>query len=294
LFNGQVQTNSGAKYSGQIGADSFTIGGYASATNASSTPYPDALTLTPVGNTLLQNYTVSVANGSLEIKPKPATDNTASTATTTAINTEKVKTSETSAALVAANLQSPLNEPATNTKSALDLGVFKIVGSEAPGVIDVVFVPNPALPENTIPVVQLPLTRGLSALPDKVINELMLSAGVVTASPLITPGASSIAVGTGGAVGGVESISATNSITASGGDTASNVRVEQTQITTVLANDAPLPTQLMFNPEDNTFSLAEGAELILPLQVKIQLRQGGSVVSEKVVILTKELVGRGT
>jgi hypothetical protein len=67
-----------------------------------------------------------------------------------------------------------------------------------------------------------------------------------------------------------------------------NVRVEQTQITTVLANDAPLPTQLSFNPDNKTFTLAKGADVKLPLQVKIQLRQGGSVVSEKLVMLTNE------
>ena len=68
-----------------------------------------------------------------------------------------------------------------------------------------------------------------------------------------------------------------------------NVRVEQSQITSVLANDAPLPTQLTFNPADKSFTLAKGADVKLPLQVKIQLRQGGSVVSEKLVMLTNEL-----
>ena len=32
----------------------------------------------------------------------------------------------------------------------------------------------------------------------------------------------------------------------------------------------------------------KGADIKLPLQVKIQLRQGGSVVSEKLVMLTNE------
>ncbi|WP_162888687.1 hypothetical protein [Dechloromonas sp. HYN0024] len=56
----------------------------------------------------------------------------------------------------------------------------------------------------------------------------------------------------------------------------------------MLANDAPLPTQLVFNPTDKTFTIAKGADIKLPLQVKIQLRQGGSVVSEKLVMLTNE------
>ncbi len=60
---------------------------------------------------------------------------------------------------------------------------------------------------------------------------------------------------------------------------------DQAQITTVLANDAPLPTGLAFNPAEKTFSLAKSGEVRFPIQVKIQLRQGGSVVSEKIVML---------
>lgn len=60
---------------------------------------------------------------------------------------------------------------------------------------------------------------------------------------------------------------------------------EQAQITTVLANDEPLPTNLVFNPAEKTFTLSKDAALSLPIQVKIQLRQGGSVVSEKIVML---------
>ena len=67
-----------------------------------------------------------------------------------------------------------------------------------------------------------------------------------------------------------------------------NVRVENLQIITVLANDAPLPTQLTFNPDDKSFVVAKGAEVKLPLQVKVQLRLGGSVVSEKLIMLTNE------
>jgi hypothetical protein len=60
---------------------------------------------------------------------------------------------------------------------------------------------------------------------------------------------------------------------------------DQAQITTVLANDAPLPTGLAFNPAEKTFSVAKNGEVRFPIQVKIQLRQGGSVVSEKIVML---------
>jgi hypothetical protein len=205
----------------------------------------------------------------------------------------------------------------TNTKSALELGAFKVVGSKDPGLLDVVYVPNPAFPQSVIQVVQLPLTTGQGALPANLMNDLFLSGGVVTASvPTVNAPGTGTGIGAGVAAGAPTSVtaapalasaatnasaptngSATTVLTANPTDSVStsttdekknNVRVEQSQITTVLANDAPLPTQLVFNPEDKSFTLAKGADVKLPLQVKIQLRQGGSVVSEKLVMLTNE------
>ncbi|MDE2405003.1 MAG: filamentous hemagglutinin N-terminal domain-containing protein, partial [Sphingomonadales bacterium] len=60
-YNAGEQLNSGASYAGQQGSDSFTIGGYAKATNASDTAYADALVVSAVGATKLSNYDVKVA-----------------------------------------------------------------------------------------------------------------------------------------------------------------------------------------------------------------------------------------
>ncbi len=279
----------------------------------------------------------------------------ATTGTATASTSASTSTTATSVVPIPST---PLVGTLTNTKSALELGAFKVVGSTGPGLLDVVYVPNPAFPQSVIQVVQLPLTTGQGAVPVNVMNDLYLSGGVVTAS---APAVSAIGTGTGAGAGtgtgtgtGTAAVSgaaapataapsgaaqtasasptpsattgaggtgatatatsttastttsastttaaaSTTAATGSATDTAStstadddkknNVRVEQSQITTVLANDAPLPTQLTFNPEDKSFTLAKGAEVKLPLQVKIQLRQGGSVVSEKLVMLTNE------
>jgi hypothetical protein len=303
------------------------------------------------------DYVISYVNGSLLIKPKPVTTNVAATTTVSATQTQQavsvssataLSTATTSAtasattpaATTASTTSTTTTAPRvavvpvplvpvtlTNTKSALDLGAFKVVGTTAPGVLDVVFVPNPSIPQNVIPVLQLPLATGQGPVPEKIINDLYLSAGVVTASATTAVPGTSTAGGTAGttaAAGSASTLSTTptagtagTSVTtgngaatatttttsttvASGSATNStststtddekknNVRVEQSQITTVLANDAPLPTQLTFNPEDKSFTLAKGADVKLPLQVKIQLRQGGSVVSEKLVMLTSE------
>lgn len=63
-YNGAPQMNTGASYSGQKGSDAFTIGGYASGTNYSVTPYADHLAVT---GSALANYRVSYTNGSLAI-----------------------------------------------------------------------------------------------------------------------------------------------------------------------------------------------------------------------------------
>gem|GEM_PF-4429995 len=62
MYNGLVQTNSGASYTGQQGNDSFSISGYASGINANS--YSDALR---VSGSSLDDYTVSYTPGSLTI-----------------------------------------------------------------------------------------------------------------------------------------------------------------------------------------------------------------------------------
>ena len=63
-YNSQLQTNSGAVYTGQQGSDTFTISGYASALNYSATPYADNLV---VSGAALANYTVVYNNGSLSV-----------------------------------------------------------------------------------------------------------------------------------------------------------------------------------------------------------------------------------
>ncbi|MEY4733805.1 MAG: hypothetical protein RLZZ464_1871, partial [Pseudomonadota bacterium] len=263
IYNGQLQTNSGGSYSGQVGSDSFSISGYASGTSSNSAPYVDALTVSPGNNTSLANYSVNYVNGSLEIKPKPATDNLASTLTSSATVIQR-QASPTATVSTSTSTIATL----TGSAAALDLGGFKVIGATRTGQLQVVFIPNPSLPQITVPVVQLPLTTGLGPLPETVMGQLYLSAGLIppTTSVNLAP------------------------VSNRASDTQLNnsVRVEQTQITTVLANDAPLPTDLTFDPESNTFKLAKGSNLKLPVQVKIQLRQGGSVVSEKLVMLTNE------
>jgi hypothetical protein len=69
-YNGAAQTNVGASYSGQQGADAFTISGYATGTNYSATPYADNLSVT---GTALSNYAITYANGSLAITQAPLT-----------------------------------------------------------------------------------------------------------------------------------------------------------------------------------------------------------------------------
>ena len=63
-YNGNLQTNSGATYSGQQGSDSFTIQGLAQGTNYNSIGYSDHLT---AAGSALVNYAVIVNNGSLSI-----------------------------------------------------------------------------------------------------------------------------------------------------------------------------------------------------------------------------------
>jgi hypothetical protein len=66
-YNGSAQTNTGASISGNQGSDSFTISGYGTGTNASTTAYADSLTLTGTGSTLLSNYSIAYTHGSLTI-----------------------------------------------------------------------------------------------------------------------------------------------------------------------------------------------------------------------------------
>ena len=265
IYNGQQQTNSGGSYSGQIGSESFVINGYATGVSSSSIPYVDTLSVSAGNNTSLGNYRVNYFNGSLEIKPKPATDNLASTLTSSTSATQQQASASTAATV---NTSTSTIATQTDAAAALDLGGFKVIGASKAGQLQVVFVPNPSLPQMTVPVVQLPVTTGLGPLPDTMMGQLYLSAGLIppTTSVNLAPVSN-----------GASDTQLNNSI-----------RVEQTQITTVLANDAPLPTDLTFDPESNTFKLAKGSNLKLPVQVKIQLRQGGSVVSEKLVMLTNE------
>jgi hypothetical protein len=307
------------------------------------------------------NYDISFVAGRLTITPKPATENLAATALGTVTPTPSP--AATAQKQAAAAVLPPVIVIPTVSTAAAGLGGFKVIGSTQPNVLDVVFVPNPATPQNVIDVVQLPLATGQGTVPDKVVNELLLAGGVVAApagSATTSGGATGSASGTAGAgtttgsdattgvsgtssgtgsaggaaagdavqlalsagqgaamekvvtdllataspsasttsantgtAGGTGANAADSTSTSSSGDEKddtkkTNVRVEQSQITTVLANDAPLPTQLVFNPDNKTFTIAQGADIKLPIQVKIQLRQGGSVVSEKLVMLTKE------
>jgi len=83
-YNGSTQTNSaatlsvngaaasvinGTTVSTGIGAQTFTLSGYASGLNASSTPIPDNLSMTPnaASGAIVGNYNISYTNGSLTI-----------------------------------------------------------------------------------------------------------------------------------------------------------------------------------------------------------------------------------
>jgi autotransporter-associated beta strand protein len=66
-YNGSAQTNAGATIVGKQGSDDFTVGGYGTGTNASTTSYADNLSVTGVGNTLLSNYDIHYTQGGLSI-----------------------------------------------------------------------------------------------------------------------------------------------------------------------------------------------------------------------------------
>ncbi|MBT8621263.1 hypothetical protein G6649_09695, partial [Polynucleobacter paneuropaeus] len=66
-YNGSAQTNSAASILGIQGTtDAFTISGYGTGTNASTTAYADHLALTATSGTL-DNYNVTYNNGGLTI-----------------------------------------------------------------------------------------------------------------------------------------------------------------------------------------------------------------------------------
>ncbi|WP_291915087.1 YDG domain-containing protein, partial [Limnohabitans sp.] len=66
-YNGAAQTNSGATIDGIQGNDSFTISGYGTGTNASTTAYADNLLVAGTGGTLLSNYSIAYINRGLTI-----------------------------------------------------------------------------------------------------------------------------------------------------------------------------------------------------------------------------------
>jgi hypothetical protein len=70
-YNGYAQTNTGAVVVGGQTGDSFTIKGYATATNTGT--YTDALSVEGVGSTQTSNYNITVTNGSLVVTAAPLT-----------------------------------------------------------------------------------------------------------------------------------------------------------------------------------------------------------------------------
>ena len=66
-YNGAAQTNGTATILGRQGSDDFTISGYGTGTNASTTAYADNLAVSPVTGTLASNYTITYNNGGLII-----------------------------------------------------------------------------------------------------------------------------------------------------------------------------------------------------------------------------------
>ncbi|WP_346309077.1 YDG domain-containing protein, partial [Limnohabitans sp.] len=66
-YNGAAQTNSGATIDGIQGNDSFTISGYGTGTNASTTAYADNLLVAGTSGTLLSNYSIAYINRGLTI-----------------------------------------------------------------------------------------------------------------------------------------------------------------------------------------------------------------------------------
>jgi filamentous hemagglutinin family protein len=72
-YTGLLQTNAAATVTGLKGGDAFTVTGYASATNASATPYADNLVATPTAGTTASNYSITYTNGVLNIAKAPLT-----------------------------------------------------------------------------------------------------------------------------------------------------------------------------------------------------------------------------
>ena len=71
VYNGTLQTNTGATLTSGalVGADDFSLAGYATATNVADGTVLDTLVATQLGSTLASNYSISYVNGSLTITP---------------------------------------------------------------------------------------------------------------------------------------------------------------------------------------------------------------------------------
>jgi hypothetical protein len=66
-YSGSAQTNAAATITGAQGSDTFTVSGYGTGTNASTSTYADALSLTGNGSTALSNYNITYTHGGLTI-----------------------------------------------------------------------------------------------------------------------------------------------------------------------------------------------------------------------------------
>lgn len=122
-YNGSAQTNSGATITGQQGNDSFTIGGYAIGTQASTTAYADNLSLAGAGGTLLSNYTISYTQGSLTIGKAIATVTANSGSVTYNSQTQSI-TGFTASGLVGGETEAVLTGVTTSGGSGRNAGSY--------------------------------------------------------------------------------------------------------------------------------------------------------------------------
>ena len=135
-YSGATQTNNAATLSGLLGGDSFTVSGYAQGKNASV--YSDALALTPVGASLLSNYTVTTTEGSLTVN-KASASVTANGASLTYNGASQTTSGFSATGLVGGELASVLTG-VTASRSAKNAGTYTTTASGTDSNYDLTFV----------------------------------------------------------------------------------------------------------------------------------------------------------
>jgi hypothetical protein len=138
-YSGVAQTNTGATIVGNQGSDTFSIGGYGTGTNASTTAYADSLSLTGTGGTLLSNYSISYTQGGLTIGKASATVTANSDTLTYNAQTQSI-TGFTASGLVNGETTAVLTGVTTSGGSGLNASSYTHTASGTDGNYNLSFV----------------------------------------------------------------------------------------------------------------------------------------------------------